>query len=187
VEEIVKILRSISQNGRNVCGYLRIRIGFRVGGFEMRLLAYLRIQSRQPEITPFRFSTESDFVFGRRSPQGRGAFEQIKHVIRRSIRKPAFLYTGGGWALVTFGGGLLVSTTSFIQASSQSRILVWYNHVEKERAGIAIPKYRREAPTFWDRDSDKIILDVISALIGAMITLLVNRFRQTRPKHLQNP
>jgi len=46
---------------------------------------------------------------------------------------------------------------------------------------IIVPKYRIDAPNFWKRNSDKIVLAVICTVFGSLLALLIKSLTTKRP------
>ncbi len=115
----------------------------------------------------------------------RGAFEKIKQVLLQSRRPFTGLlhessFTGllsavgfypliygivrGNWLFITVGIALI----------AMGIIWFWYGFQDKfKRFSVIIPRYKSQAPSFFKRNSDAILLSIISAIAGGLITLAI--------------
>jgi hypothetical protein len=123
----------------------------------------------------------------------RGLFEKVKQLLSKRKRPLAQflqsslltgLFAGTSIPLLTMGLAktnsmlIFVSAIIFILALASG----WYSyHDHFERYSIIIPKYKIEAPSFWKRNSDALVLAIFSAIAGGIITLILAKFFNFMP------
>jgi hypothetical protein len=118
--------------------------------------------------------------------QSRGVFEKIKRLL--ADRKPpghrllnpwmpAIAFSVCLWALLFLASSItrwaiLGAISTLLVGAIGWWVLAWRFRFKKY--SVIIPKYRIEAPNFWNRNSDKIVVAIIAAVLGSLLTLLIN-------------
>ncbi len=78
------------------------------------------------------------------------------------------------WGKIPLWGknGILLTVTGLFMLGC-----VWWwwlaFRAQTRKYSIVVPKYRIDAPDFWKRNADKIVIAVISAIVGGLLTLLI--------------
>lgn len=195
IEQIIKVMKSVTE---------KVEISGEGYTFETEQewvdlkfdqLTSFQVRSSGKSYLSFVLSKSDVYLFlGDDLPEGRGAFEQIKTIVRHCGRRPQFLYSfGGSFSISVFG--LLGCVAILTQVLTKNSALLppfavavalsgvwstWWTYLSKFRNGIVIPKYRRDVPNFWTRNADKIALAVISCLIGAAVSWLFSQCNSKR-------
>jgi len=136
------------------------------------------------DMTPYRIS----LYINEDSPESRGLFEKIKEILVRRRRRLASLLhnpilQGISLPITIWGlyNALKMKSPFLIFLTGVSFLLCifWWIYGNKDRTQrytIIIPKYRIESPGFLKRNKDSIIVGIISALTGALITYILTYF-----------
>jgi len=123
-------------------------------------------------------------------PLSRGLFEKIKDIlIKRERIYARFLHAG--WVLFAFAIALPIlgiwyknsplSAFSFLFTLSGILIMTWARRDRFERYSTIFLKKRAEQDSFWDRNKDQVLLAVISAVVGGLITVALTNLLASRP------
>jgi hypothetical protein len=115
------------------------------------------------------------------TPESRGLFEKIKTVLVRCQRPLSGLFhssslVGLAWPLTIWGVVLGLKVDSVFLASMFGVLflltIAWAICGFRDwtrRFTAVVPKHRVDSPGFLKRNKDKILLSIISALIGALV------------------
>jgi hypothetical protein len=148
----------------------------------------MNISGRQPYVSVDLRQYEIWLCISEDIPECRGLFEKIKAVLLRCQGQFDWFFYNNilivSALVCTFAGivGSFLSHFTFMLAFSAALFIIslfwgiykdWYL---VNRYTIIVPKYRIDSPSFVKRNGDKIILAMISALIGAVIGAISTHF-----------
>ena len=143
---------------------------------------HLEIASSHPYIKVELETWKTDLYSSDDSPATRGAYEKIKDILLARKRRIRSRPDSWIWVfpvfLCSFSIGVIFKpfwnyTILGIFIVLYSALQVWALRIEMRKHSIIIPKYRSEAPGFWQRNSDSIIIAIAAAIIGAVIGSIV--------------
>jgi hypothetical protein len=124
--------------------------------------------------------------------QSRGAFEKIGQLLKNRKRPGHWLlypwmapivlnvccfafYVGVWhkyWTFACISATLVLGCNGWLWLMWRSRM---------HRYCVIIPKYRVDAPNFWRRNEDRIIIAIISVAVGSLVTLLIKSLTAKAP------
>ena len=153
------------------------------------VLTELKISIRKPNLSVYLKPDGVSIYAGEDTAIHRGLFEEIKNQLKKH-RRPFSLITHNTTVAFSLAGALIGISISLITKTFTSfeyyRIIacciiilasvVWSKITYSNRNNkysIIYPKRRKEAPNFLKRQKDQIILALISAIFGALFTLLI--------------
>lgn len=151
---------------------------------------FLKLATRDPYISTDLKPDGIWLYIAKDDTVSRGAFEKIKQILVKRKRPFAWLLHNSvipglfiglalGWGLVqgSFVGRLLAISALILGVS-----WFWYGHRDRfEKYSLIIRKHRIEAPNFFKRKADEIVLAIIAAIIGSLLTLVVTKLIGTAP------
>lgn len=148
-------------------------------------LTDVEIRSSDPYIADDLKPTSVWLYMSRDDPASRGVFDALRTELHNARRPLTWLiaspFFSGGFAgisvvlllnwlqynklwLTIAGVASVLLAAAWVYVSLQTQL---------RKFSIIIPKHRSDVPTFWQRNSDKIILALISALIGSLLTIAI--------------
>ena len=182
LEEIIEILKGACDEIEIQCGDMMLDSLDELLILKKEVLHDLKICGRKPYISADMSPRGIWLFISEDTAESRGLFEKVKTILLR-CRRPFtwFLHnsflTGIAWPLTLLGAvyGFKVQSKFMIALFGILFVLsiFWaiYGFQDwSRRYTVVIPKHRIESPGFAKRNRDKILLAVISALIGAMVT-----------------
>lgn len=193
LEKIVDILRQVSDSAEISTKETILSNLNELTKLKRESLNELYIRLDEPYISLNLMPNTIWLFIGKDEPISRGLFEQIKHVLGRRTCSCAWLINSP-WIMglllgiginlfspgIAEGNWLDVASGGFIICLSILLFLYGYNR-KFRKYSIIIPKYRSEAPSFFKRNADAILLNIISAILGGIITFAVAKLTEAIP------
>lgn len=182
LEEIVGILRETCDEVIIQAGDCLLDDLNELGQLRKEVLHDLKISGSQPDVSVDMRHSQIWLYISEDTPKSRGLFEKIKEILVRCKRPFAGLLQNTflmGTALAfTFCGiicAIVVKSCFLIVcfAFLFSLSILWNVYGFQERSNrytIVVLKHRIDNPNFLGRNRDKIILMIISAFLGALVT-----------------
>ena len=195
IEQVVEILREVSPNVELSTDEHKFNDVAEWAELKRDYFTNMQIETRDPYVS-LNLTERSVFLYiAKNTPESRGAFEKIKHLlmdrkppIQRLLNfwMPAVVLNLCLWSFVLVPALRATSRweTFTVDAIFMLGCFWWWwsafqSHTRK--FSIIVPKYRVEAPNFWKRNSDKIVIGIISAVFGCLLTLLIKSLTAKGP------
>lgn len=162
------------------CGY-RLESPDEFSQLPVERTNYLFVMSRKPYIQVRLTQTGGDLYIGDGSIESEGLASHIEEILLRGkILYPDILNNRWVTFLISFTLPIVIilSNNNLIRAIAALALLgfgvwmLWDYYFLTKRFNTIIFKHRKEAPNFLKRKKDEIIILVIGAIIGAIITVL---------------
>jgi len=193
IEQIVELLREVSPNVELSTDEHKFSDVKEWADMKRDYFTNMQVKTRDPYVS-LNLSKSSVWLYiDEDTPQSRGAFEKVKRFLME--RKPpgqwllnawmppivfSLLWIpfdlalwGKNWALLTVTGIFMLGNVGW-----------WWLAVRAHthKYSVIVPKYRVEAPNFWQRNADKIVVAIISAVFGSLLTLLIKALTTKGPQ-----
>jgi hypothetical protein len=196
IEKIVEALREISPTIKLSSDEYHFADLKELCESKKDFFTHLEIESENPYISAGFHRNKIWLFIYQDTPQSRGTFEKIKRIINHRARLPLWVISILGTLSAAISGGICLFwfLLRVFQNKWTSPTIIygvflivcilwtwWMLYTLFYRYSIIIPKYRIEAPGFWKRNSDKVILVIISAVIGSLLTLLIKNLTGKQP------
>jgi len=195
IEQIVELLREVSSDVELSTDEHKFNDVKEWAELKRDYFTNMHLKTRNPYVSLDLSKQSVHLYIAEDTPQSRGAFEKIKRFLMD--RKPpgqkllnlwmpplvlnlplyAFLFLPGplrgrDWTTISVTGILMLGCVWWYWLGFQSRF---------RKYSIIVPKYRIDAPNFWKRNSDKIVLAVICTVFGSLLTLLIKSLTTKGP------
>jgi len=182
VEEIVSILREVSATVDIRTDEYSMESVEELKKLDVDCIHELTIQCREPYV-----SLELDryriwLYIAEDTPVSRGLFEKVKEVLvrrrrrlARILRNPSLIWVPLGLLIYPIVIGLRLSNWSLLALGLFLLISIciwgrWAWVARFERYSTIVLRRQSEHKSFWERNKDQLLLSVISAIIGGVIT-----------------
>lgn len=185
IEKIIETLSQVSSKVSISTEDYALDDAQQLASLKQEQITYLHISLHEPYIS-LELKPSNIWLFAAEDePISRGLFEKIKQILLKRERKFARIVHNGslmglliGASLVLLVWGIAVSNILIIFVSIAWLILsvafTWYGYQDQfKKYSIIIPKYEINAPSFWKRNSDKILLMILSAIFGGLVSLVL--------------
>jgi hypothetical protein len=195
IEQIVELLREVSPNVELSTDEHKFNDVKEWADLKRDYFTNMLLKTRNPYVYVGLSKNSVHLYIAEDTPQSRGTFEKIKRFLMdrkapgQKLLNPsmpplvfnlplyAFLFLPGplrdrDWTSISVTGILMLGCVWWWWLAIQSRL---------RKYSVIVPKYRIDAPNFWKRNSDKIVLVIISALIGSLLTLLIKSLTTKGP------
>jgi hypothetical protein len=187
VERIYDYLREVSDD-------VQIETAEHKAGSPSALRGLPQTEIHELELRSYRPFIGVDFGPGRiwlyaaeDDPASKGTFDKIREIVRaRRHRLSWLLYGMGGSAVAGSLGGVAIGVIA-VSAKHEDWVTlgvgigllviaaawaIWSTHVTFERHSTIVLRNRADAPGFVRRNRDALVLLVIGAVLGAVVTLI---------------
>ncbi len=145
-------------------------------------LTHLEIEIHEPYVS-ISFEPHRIWLYiAKDEPISRGLFEKVKEIVSRRERKIARI-THSSWLSGILIGTFFPLLSLGIDKASYwiiftsivlfiiAILISWYGFQDRfNKYSVIVLKNKNELPSFWKRNSDKIVLMILSAIIGSFIT-----------------
>ena len=192
IEQIVELLREVSPDVELSTDEHKFSDVKEWADLKRDYFTNMQVATRNPYVS-LGLSKSSVFLYiGEDTPQSRGAFEKIKRFLmdRRppgqrllNVWMPSLVFNvwlilfylalwSKNWTLLTVTGIFMLGCVWW-----------WWRafRAQTRKYSIIVPKYRIDAPNFWKRNADKIVVAIISAVFGGLLTLLIKALTAKGP------
>ncbi|MGA2466707.1 MAG: hypothetical protein ABSH06_20445 [Thermodesulfobacteriota bacterium] len=189
LEKIIEILKEISNDLEISTKDYQFENIEEVKKIERETINSLSFDTHRPGLS---LTLEPDGIFlhvFNETPALRGIFEILKQFLHSRRRKFAWLYNP---ICMVFGGAIIGIATWFLLPgiSKKNPYLIsvgcaciilgviywwWTWQVDFKRYSTIFLKRRAELPSFWKDKRDQIIVAIISAVIGSLITVVATK------------
>ncbi len=190
IEQIVELLREVSPNVELSTDEHKFSDVKEWADMKRDYFTNMQVATRDPYVSLDLSKSSVWLYIAEDTPQSRGAFEKIKRFLMD--RKPPgqwllnfwmpslvlnvsiLLFNLALWGKIPLWGknGIFLTVTGLFMLGC-----VWWwwlaFRAQTRKYSIVVPKYRLDAPDFWKRNADKIVIAVISAIVGGLLTLLI--------------
>ena len=186
IEKIVEILRETSDEISLETDEFVIQDVELLMNVGREYINELKIESRNPyisiELGPNRIWL---FIF-QDTNESRGTLEKIKAILNlrrqrfyRFIHSPVVIGLAAGGSLAVMIVGATAPNWPMLGAGGCflfiTSIWMWWDEFgSKGKYSMIIPKRHVEYESFWKRNKDMLIVGIVSAIIGGLITFLVS-------------
>jgi hypothetical protein len=149
-------------------------------------LRKLQILSRDPYLIVELNQLSASLYLSEDRPDARGVFEQIKSHLQKRRKFFTAIFFSPIFFIPSIAFCLLVAPliSRFVPSSFQLfALLAWlflyvcagclFLFLHNRRYNIIIPKRRSDAPSFWERNWEKIVIGVLTGLLGLLIGWLI--------------
>lgn len=149
------------------------------------MLHDLKIYGRRPYISIDMEPNQIWLFVSEDTPESRGLFEKVKVVLLKCTRPFTWLLhssflNGIAWPLTILGAVLSWRMNSNLLTAFFAILfllcVLWvvYGYYDRfNRYTVVVPRHRIDSPNFLKRNTDKIVLAIISALIGALVSYVL--------------
>ncbi|MBI4447236.1 MAG: hypothetical protein HY645_15195 [Acidobacteria bacterium] len=186
IERIVATLREVSSEVEITTDEYVLADLSQLSDLKHECLTTLKLLNRNPYLAVDLEPSRVWLYIAEDTPTARGLYEKVRSILVQQ-RRPFASALISWWFPLMISAGMV---TAFLIGTIQSNPLavglglvlfgfalwgMWYSHrVVTGRYSIIIPKRRRESPSFLKRNADRIILAMISAIAGGIITSLLS-------------
>jgi len=198
IEHIIELLREVSPNVELSTDEHKFSDVKEWAEVKRDYFTNLQIATRNPYVS-LDLSERSVWLYiAEDTPQSRGVFEKIKRFLmnRKHPRQWLlnfwmpnlvlyiwiFLFNLALWGRIPFWGSK--STVWTVSGICFLGYAYWWwltFRAQTRRYSIIVPKYRVDAPRFWKRNADKIVVAIIAAIFGSLLTLLIKALTAKGP------
>jgi hypothetical protein len=185
IEEIVTIIKEIDAQPKIQVEDFRLDNLEEMTSLKKDMLHEMNISSTRPYISLEMRPSWIRLYISEDKAESRGIFEKIRTILV-SRKRPftwiihnSFLYSV--WCILALYGVVwgvrlksIILTASFAIIFILAIVFTIYGINDQfKRYTIIIPKYKQDSPNFIKRNRDKIIIAIISAIIGAVLSRLL--------------
>jgi hypothetical protein len=184
IEQIVEVMQELSPNVELSTDHYKFNDLKEWAELKRDYFTNMQVLTRTPFVSLELKESEIWLYIAEDTAQSRGAFEKIKRILADHTRPSVkvmntwmppmagaiclqpitFLTLHRSWASLTIAAIIVLGCAWWFW---------WAVHTRFHKYSIVIPKYRTDAPSFWKRNSDKIVLGIITAALGSLLTLLI--------------
>lgn len=193
LEQIVEVLQEVATDVEiSTDEYTLTDIG-QLPELKREFFTFLELATREPYISVNLKPNGIWLYIAKDDMVSRGAFEKIKRILVKRKRPFAWLLHNSVMSGLFTGLALNLLGWGFIQGSSVGRVLgifalilgvwwSWYGHKDHfTKYSLIIPKHRIDEPNFFKRNADDVVLAIIAALVGSLLTLVIAKLTGTTP------
>ncbi len=197
IEQIVEVMREVSPDAELSTDQHKFNDIKEWAELKRDYFTNMRLKTTNPYVS-LELSERSVWLYiDKDTAQSRGAFEKIKRLLTK-LKRPSE-------KLMNYWMPPIIVNLCiyFLLAASLSKKLSlniwtitivdvilllagwwwtrWVFQSRTRKYSIIIPKYRIDAPNFWQRNSDKIVLAIICTVLGSLLTLLIKSLTAQGP------